>query len=98
MKICLAYCGGCNPRFDRTALTGRIRREYPEILFETKMEEADVQLLICGCERRCAHPERMSPNSFVLFEEKQEPQLRAWLNSQLKSSEGVGPVAVDGDL
>jgi 4-hydroxybutyrate CoA-transferase len=60
MTIQVKYCGGCNPRYDRTDLIRRIREDFPgiNIVYETPSPEgADFVLVVCGCPVRCASHE-----------------------------------------
>ena len=57
-KISIKYCGGCNPRFDRSAFIAGIKQEFPQ--FEwlgTGDTEACLALVVCGCNRICASQE-----------------------------------------
>jgi 4-hydroxybutyrate CoA-transferase len=55
MTIQVKYCGGCNPRYERSGLIRLIRDDFPEvnIVYETPAE-ADFVLVVCGCSVRCA--------------------------------------------
>lgn len=57
MVIAVKYCGGCNVGYDRVAMVGRIRREFPEaevVNAEGMDGEADLVLVVCGCSSVCA--------------------------------------------
>ena len=50
------YCGGCNPRYNRTGLTRRLREDFPELRI-TETEEDGPTLFVavlCGCQVACA--------------------------------------------
>jgi 4-hydroxybutyrate CoA-transferase len=57
MKIGIKYCGGCNPRYDRTSLLSKLKNEVGHIhQFETASSEViyDMILVLCGCTSGCA--------------------------------------------
>ncbi|MDL2307207.1 hypothetical protein LJC48_04160 [Desulfovibrio sp. OttesenSCG-928-C06] len=60
MIIRLKYCGGCNPRYDRTALAARLGRDLPGARLTHEGEgEFDVVAVLCGCPARCAGHEEL---------------------------------------
>ena len=55
MNITIKYCGGCNPRFDRTRIAARIMEDYPDARLQRPGEgESDYVAVICGCPAACA--------------------------------------------
>lgn len=56
MVIAVKYCGGCNSSYDRGAMVGRIRREFPvaTIVNAEDQDGADLVLVVCGCPSVCA--------------------------------------------
>lgn len=52
----LRYCGGCNPRFDRTKLVQKLAEAMPEVQFTAAQPGVSYAavLVVCGCENRCA--------------------------------------------
>jgi hypothetical protein len=58
-RIRIKYCGGCNPRYDRTALAARLRAAFPEAdIAETSSDGPDYFVaVICGCPAACASHE-----------------------------------------
>ncbi len=55
MILYVKYCGGCNPRFERSLLVARITSELPEVkLMYTPDSGADAAVIICGCGSACA--------------------------------------------
>ena len=50
------YCGGCNPRYDRTALVGRLAERCPNVRFvrAESGREYDALLVVGGCCACCA--------------------------------------------
>ena len=59
MKVRIKYCGGCNPRFDRKAVTMRLRDAFPEVEFVETGEdgEYDHVVVLNGCPAACASHE-----------------------------------------
>lgn len=54
MNIYLKFCGGCNPRYDRTHLASRIEERFPQHSFTRENNDQDITLVICGCSASCA--------------------------------------------
>lgn len=57
MKVRVKYCGGCNPRYERRAVTERLKAAFPQAGFvETGDDEGpfDHVAVICGCSAACA--------------------------------------------
>ncbi len=56
MKIGIKYCGGCNPRFDRTDIAQRLRNDFPdsEIVSAQPDDQLDYVVVVCGCNSACA--------------------------------------------
>ena len=89
--IGIRYCGGCNPRYDRVALAGKLAASFPELAFRSGLTDSDclAVLVFCGCPVRCAlRPEELrdprlipisSPEDLPLARERLEQQLfSAW--------------------
>ena len=56
-RIGVKYCGGCNPRIDRSALVRKIGRLMPSesrLVMESPSDPWDVGILVCGCPVACA--------------------------------------------
>ncbi|MDR2668565.1 MAG: hypothetical protein LBC14_01265 [Desulfovibrio sp.] len=55
-RIRVKYCGGCNPRYDRTAVTTKLRAAFPEaVVAETSGDAPDhFVVVVCGCSVACA--------------------------------------------
>ena len=53
--IGIRYCGGCNPRYDRTAAVRSLQEQFPKLKFCLQTEDGyDGYLAICGCTAGCA--------------------------------------------
>lgn len=85
MNIGIKYCGGCNPRYDRTREVQKLKKKFPRHTFTYTPEKivCDVCLLVCGCQTGCADSlglaakkikKLCSPNDFTAFS--------TWLNKQ----------------
>lgn len=61
MRIGIKYCGGCNPRYDRTSFVEKLIDEYKSILFETAKDNVcyDVVIVICGCTSACVNHDKL---------------------------------------
>ncbi len=55
MIINVKYCGGCNPRYERSNVVERLKEHFPKIdIRYEKTDKADVAVIICGCPAVCA--------------------------------------------
>ena len=65
--ISVAYCGGCNPRFDRTGFIKRLdaRLKEPGVSFAWAGAEqkADMRLIVTGCQAMCVAQKLSQPNT-----------------------------------
>lgn len=80
MKIGISYCGGCNPRYERTAIVESLRADFVEAcLVRAGEEPVDVVAVICGCHVACAPHERFDGKcgKVVLTRESDYETLRA---------------------
>ncbi|MFA9422568.1 MAG: hypothetical protein ACERLG_03260 [Sedimentibacter sp.] len=61
MKIGIKYCGGCNPKYNRTNLLKCLKDEYNDASFETAKDDVyyDVVIVLCGCSSACANHEKL---------------------------------------
>lgn len=48
------YCGGCNPRHDRTAAVRQLQTRFPALRFLPAAPGQPVVLVVCGCSVQCA--------------------------------------------
>ena len=50
------YCGGCNPRYNRTDFLDRLKKKCEDTHFEYVQKGKTYKhlLVICGCPSRCA--------------------------------------------
>ena len=56
MTAAVKYCGGCNPRYDRTGALAELKAALPGVRFVPAApgQAADALLVLCGCTARCA--------------------------------------------
>lgn len=67
MKIGIKYCGGCNPRYDRTKEVEKLKKQFPqhEFTYDPGKAACDIYLLVCGCMTACATSEGLAARRFV---------------------------------
>jgi 4-hydroxybutyrate CoA-transferase len=55
MNICIKYCGGCNPKYDRKKIIDYLKRDFKEFNIITSLDNArcDFVVVISGCASRC---------------------------------------------
>lgn len=55
MTVAVKYCGGCNTRYDRSALVVRLLEDFPQMIpIGPGVSCPDLALIVCGCSSRCA--------------------------------------------
>ena len=61
MKIGIKYCGGCNPRYDRTGAVKELMKEYPEAAwcYPEDAASCDVVIAVTGCGKDCISREKI---------------------------------------
>lgn len=69
------YCGGCNPRFNRTKFFNNVKKACPEIDFQYVQPDVvyDRLLVIQGCPSKCANISniQVEGDTFKIAEENQ---------------------------
>lgn len=84
MKIGLKYCGGCNPRYDRVALVGRIRDSLGGGVEFVPWDGKDASLIlvVTGCETACVDPRPFEdrPYRFITCEKDAQSFIREMVN------------------
>ena len=55
-RVGLKYCGGCQPRYDRTAAVARLARRLAGRIVLVPWDDplAEAVLVVCGCDVSCA--------------------------------------------
>jgi len=63
MRIALKYCGSCNPEIDLSRIGSAVLAEAQasgwEVVPLSRLSEADILLLLCGCPRMCINTEEL---------------------------------------
>ncbi|MCC8109390.1 MAG: hypothetical protein LIQ30_10200 [Planctomycetes bacterium] len=58
VDVAVKYCGGCNCSYDRVAMVGELREQFPAVNFRNAEggdeSDPDLVLVICGCPSVCA--------------------------------------------
>lgn len=55
MTINIKYCGGCNPRFERSEIVQKLKASYPSYTYViNSRENTDAVIILCGCGAACA--------------------------------------------
>lgn len=54
MIIGIRYCGGCNPRYNRSKEVELLKSKFPNHTYVTTPQVCDIWLLVCGCTKCCA--------------------------------------------
>lgn len=57
MNICVKYCGGCNPRYDRKKIIDYLKIDFHNISITSQFDNAtcDFVVVISGCMSACAN-------------------------------------------
>lgn len=77
MKIGLKYCGGCNPRFERSSIAALLRRDFPAAEIVSVLHgPADMTAIICGCPSACASADALAGPVFTLTSPEDYEELR----------------------
>ena len=85
--INIKYCGGCNPRYDRTQIAKRIQKEFPdETIRVNSTQPADAAVILCGCSAACAvaKEEREDPGVYVMWREEELEELLEFLRNSVE--------------
>lgn len=79
MRVAVKYCGGCNARYDRTALVERLKSALgggTDWMSAAQAEPArpDFVLVVCGCTAACAGHRQLTGRygKLVLWAPEQE--------------------------
>lgn len=85
MNIGIKYCGGCNPRYDRTREVQRFIKRFPQHTFTYTPEQTvcDVCLLVCGCQTACAESTGLAAKKTkILCSPRDFTTCATWLQNQ----------------
>lgn len=81
-RLLVRYCGGCNPRYERTSLVAELTARFTwlDLVYEP-VPSVDAALIICGCPAGCADvrdlPQTMAQLWICAPEEL--PRAETWL-------------------
>lgn len=75
MKIGVKYCGGCNPRYDRTGLVDLLKWDFPDVTTDLT-QPVDHVVVVCGCPSACAKVDHVAAGQTVLTSPEHYPALR----------------------
>ena len=84
MKIGIAYCGGCNPRYERTTIVARLREDFAQAnIVRAGEAAADVVVIICGCHVACASHQEVEEgkSKLVLTRAEDYEKLRSLIST-----------------
>lgn len=62
MNICVKYCGGCNPRYDRNQIIKNLKGDFNNIHIFTNFNCSgicDFIIILCGCMTSCVNHENL---------------------------------------
>lgn len=69
MKRAVKYCGGCNPRYDRTALVRNLEDHLQARLCPAGPGETyDMVYVVCGCPSRCPDLSELTAQRFEFLD------------------------------
>ena len=87
MRIGIKFCGGCNPRYDRSNFVKKLVDEFNDITFESAKDNVyyDIVMVICGCSSACANHEKLiGVQKIIINEENDFNKVKKLINSELK--------------
>lgn len=69
VRRAVKYCGGCNPRYDRTALVRCLEEKLDAVLLPAEAGNSyDELYVICGCSARCADIRQLQAEHTVVLD------------------------------
>ena len=74
MRIGIKFCGGCNPRYDRSNFVKRLKDELTDISFESAKGNVcyDMVIVLCGCSSVCANHEKLNGVQKIIISEEND--------------------------
>lgn len=74
MEVGIKYCGGCNPRFDRSGWVRKLAAECTGISFEPASKDKfyDILLIISGCPSACASHDELKGREKIFVKSEQD--------------------------
>jgi len=57
MNICIKYCGGCNPKYDRKTIVDKLKEDFVDINIISNFDKkiCDYAVVIAGCTSACVN-------------------------------------------
>lgn len=90
MKIGLKYCGGCNPKYNRSFIPKRVKEMFPWIQVEAaeKGISYDWVFVICGCRAECIDVKgfKGSKGVFIIYSIEQYMEIEEGLTKELEEN------------
>ena len=69
MKVCIKFCGGCNPRIDRVSVAEQIKAQLVtwgiDVVYNNL--DADFIIYISGCQVSCASHQRVKEQACLII-------------------------------
>lgn len=74
MSIGIKYCGGCNPKYNRTNFVKKLINKYKHIAFENYKDNTsyDIVIVICGCESACVNIDKLNGLKKIIVTDKKD--------------------------
>ncbi len=80
-QIGIRYCGGCNPKFDRTAYAAKLQSVHPdwEFVYMDAIKNTDTVIIVSGCERICTKTDDLNGKTLIYINNE---NAESYLNNQ----------------
>lgn len=74
MTVTVKYCGGCNPRYDRTKAVEELKSALPHVTFvpASKGEKTKYAIAVCGCSAQCVDVSDLRAETIVYLSKEEE--------------------------
>jgi len=59
MRFGVKYCGGCNPRYNRSEIVEKLKKDFPDAVITSTTIEHDYSIIIAGCNVACVHHDQV---------------------------------------
>lgn len=75
MTYAVKFCGGCNPRYDRSGCHAKLEDRIGTRLGSPQESvRYDVVFVICGCPSRCADVSAIQADRFIYLDSPELPE------------------------
>lgn len=89
MNICLKYCGGCNPRYDRKKIVEYLKKDFNDIniILQSDNNICDFAIIISGCMSSCVNHDNIEGKygKFVIRDFNDYEALKSMLSATVKN-------------